>query len=212
MKTYWVAGLKIEVPSQVYSPSEDTFLLLKLLDKQVKNCPHNLQRKRLLEVGCGSGLVTIYSRRIFSPAIIIATDVNPSAIKTTLENIRRNDENINDYQLVQTDICRCFSTSTCFDLAMINPPYLPCDNNWISPRRIRSALEGGPTGTEVLNSFLAEINEQLCVERIAYVYSNLMTKPLNTDCLIQSGYEIQDQINQQFADETLTAIMWTRSS
>lgn len=212
MEIFNIAGLSIEVPLHVYAPSEDSFLLMKLLDRHLQKNPLNLNNKRILEIGCGSGAVTIYVRKLLSPTAVFATDLSIEAIKIAKRNVLRNGENIESYSFVNADLCSCFSSSPQFDLVMINPPYLPSDPTWLSADPIKTAVEGGLTGAEVLNSFLSEVTEQLSAARIAYVYSDLLNRLIDTNLLIHCGYEIVDRIESVFAGETIFAVMWERSS
>ncbi|MFX0117362.1 MAG: methyltransferase [Candidatus Hodarchaeota archaeon] len=212
MDTFHIAGLSIKVPPQVYPPSEDTFLLMKLLDSHFQKKTLKRRNWRLLEVGCGSGLITIHTRRLFSSATIFATDISIDAIKTTITNILRNHENPSDYILVNADLCRCFSSSVQFDYALINPPYLPYGpaSPWNCSDLMKAAIDGGRTGAEIINSFLTEVVDRLLVNRIAYVYSTYSEEFINTNCLLQRGYEVQNHVNQVFMDETLNAVMWVK--
>lgn len=212
MEIFNIAGLSIEVPLHVYAPSEDSFLLMKLLKRHIRNYPLNLNNKRILEIGCGSGVVTIYMRKISSPKAVFATDLSIEAIKIALRNVLRNGESLEYYSFVNADLCSCFSSSSQFDLVMINPPYLPSDPTWLSADPIKTAVESGLTGAEVLNSFLSEVTEQLSPARIAYVYSNFLAKRIETNRLIKCGFEMEDRIESVFAGETIFAVMWARSS
>ncbi|MFW9916476.1 MAG: methyltransferase [Candidatus Thorarchaeota archaeon] len=211
MRRFRIADLLVEVPAHIYPPSDDTFLLMKLLDRQVQSKP--LKRSiRFLEVGCGSGLIAIYARRLFSPATIFATDISINALRTSIRNVLRNGENLKDYRFVNADLCHCFSSSAKFDYVLINPPYLPANQTWVSLDPLKTAVEGGPSGVEILNSFIAGVLERLSAKNIAYVYSTFLEGLIDTERLCQCGYEIQDCVDQIFANEKLTAILWKQSS
>jgi methylase of polypeptide subunit release factors len=172
MNTFHIADLSIQVPPQVYPPSEDTFLLMRLFDRCFQRKASKRRNWRLLEVGCGSGLITIHTRRLLSPATVFATDISIEAIKTTITNILRNHENLMDYIIVNADLSHCFSSSVQFDCAMINPPYLPHNHACTSPSPdlMKMAIEGGKTGAEIINFFLTDVVSRLSVNIVAYVY------------------------------------------
>lgn len=73
-------GIVIHTQKEVEEPSPETFQLLEKLDLN--------RRDEVLEIGTGTGLVTIYcaqrSRRV------VATDSNPQAIKLALKNLIAN--------------------------------------------------------------------------------------------------------------------------
>jgi release factor glutamine methyltransferase len=211
LRRFHIADLLLEVPAHTYPPSEDTFLLMKLLDRHIQRKP--LKRSiKLLEVGCGSGLIAIYARRLFSLATIYATDISIDALKTSIKNVLGNGENLKDYRFINADLCHCFSSSANFDYVLINPPYLPTNQTWISSDPLKTAVEGGPSGVEILNSFLNGVMRQLSAKSIAYVYSTFLEGLIDADRLSQCGYEIQDRVDQMFANEKLTAILWSQNS
>lgn len=206
-----VADLVLEVPDHTYPPSDDTFLLMKLLDRAIQRKPLRRDLK-FLEIGCGSGLIAIYARKLFSAATVYAIDISIDALRTSIKNVLRNGENLRDYRFINADLYHCFSSSAQFDYVLINPPYLPTNQTWISSDPLKTAVEGGPDGVEILNSFLAGVLGHLPAQNIAYVYSSFIDGLIDVDCLSECGYEIQDRVDQMFADEKLTAILWSQNS
>lgn len=101
----------------VWSPSIDTLLLAKALNKVLINNPGI---KSALEIGCGSGFlskcVITKSKKLES---IVINDINPFAIKSARDNI-------NDPRAIYRvgDGLKELSDKT-FDLIVCNPPYVP---------------------------------------------------------------------------------------
>ena len=69
------------VPKTVYPPREDSTLLI--------NCINNLKSPngKALEIGCGTGIISIALAR--NDWSVEALDINPYAVISTKENIRR---------------------------------------------------------------------------------------------------------------------------
>jgi release factor glutamine methyltransferase len=90
-------------------------LILKFLATQ------NIDRKSFLELGCGSGIISIFAAK--QGANVTAIDINQKAVDNTLSNSIKNDVNIN---VLESDL---FSNvpAMCYDWIVINPPYYPVD-------------------------------------------------------------------------------------
>ncbi|HEY4653665.1 MAG TPA: methyltransferase [Cyclobacteriaceae bacterium] len=112
-RAYSRAGIRVTVFPGVFHPglfSSTGFLLEFLADQDLKD-------KSLLELGCGSGLLSIAAAR--AGARVTASDLNAEAIRNTKQNAVRNHVSI---EIVHSDL---FATipSTAFDWIVINPPY-----------------------------------------------------------------------------------------
>jgi len=71
----------------VYEPSEDTYLFMDALEKEMPD----LKATRpavIMEIGCGSGMISAYlAKNLHGPAYI-ATDINPHAIAAARREYR----------------------------------------------------------------------------------------------------------------------------
>lgn len=90
-----------------------TKLLMQFLEVQ------NLNNKSLLELGCGTGLISVLAAQ--KGGIVTSSDINPAA----LENVRLNALN-NQVELtaIESDLFQNLATKK-FDFIVINPPYYP---------------------------------------------------------------------------------------
>ncbi len=103
----------MEIPSQVFHPG--FFFSTQLLLKQVMK--NTLSGKKLLELGAGSGLISIAAAK--KGAIATATDINPVAIDFLYKNSRRNNTTI---EIIKSDLFAAIPDNS-FDIIAINPPY-----------------------------------------------------------------------------------------
>lgn len=112
-RTYGYKGIVLSIPKEVFHPG--FFFSTKLLLRQVAKLP--LIEKSLLELGAGSGLISIYAAR--EGAMVTATDINPTAI----EYLERNSEsNKASLQIIHSDLFDSIPIKS-FDIIAINPPY-----------------------------------------------------------------------------------------
>jgi len=129
-------------PGQVYSPSEDTFLLAAAAVAEVR------PGDQVIEVGTGSGYVAAQIRS--RSASLVTTEINPHAAAAA---------HARGIDVVRTDLVQGICGK--FDLVLFNPPYLPteCDeriDDWFE-----FALDGGPSGRSVIARFAQEIRHIL---------------------------------------------------
>lgn len=130
------------LPDQVYSPAEDSFLLLRAALREVRPAD------RVLEVGTGSSYVAAGLSGL--AAAVVATDINPHAVACA---------HARGVEAVRTDLF----TGLCgpFDLILFNPPYLPTTPEERIDDWLEYALDGGPTGRVTIEKFVADAGRVL---------------------------------------------------
>lgn len=138
------AGIRYRTHPDVYEPHDDTWLLV----DAVQGLP--LTDRRVLEVGCGAGVALIAAA--VNGARCVGLDRNPAAVRLMLENAALN--GVRDrVDGVLGDLVASVRPGG-FDLVLFNPPYLPVDPDQPVSGPLAYALEGGPTGDEVIQRFL----------------------------------------------------------
>lgn len=139
---------------QVYSPAEDSFLLLEVARQEITAAD------RVLEVGVGSGYVV---SRLPVCDQIMGTDCNPHAAMITHRT---------GVPVVRTDLTAGLRGP--FDLILFNPPYLPTLPEDRIDDWLEYALDGGVTGREVIKRFLFEVKSLLSPQgRVLLLISSL---------------------------------------
>ena len=76
--------------------------------------------QRLLDLGCGAGLVGIAAAKVLGEEAVVLTDVDPAAVRCARENAVRN--GVPGVQIVQGDALDAVD-ATGFDWILSNPPY-----------------------------------------------------------------------------------------
>ncbi len=126
----------------VYEPQEDSMLVLETLEAEM------LDGKELLDVGCGSGVLSLFAAS--RGAKVTACDVDHLAI----ENVTRAARTLGlDVRAVISDVWSRISES--FDVVLMNPPYLPSEHS------IDAAVDGGRDGIAILERFAEELPSHL---------------------------------------------------
>jgi len=142
--------------TQIYFPSEDTYLLIKAALTEVK------PTDRVLEIGTGSGAVAKSVTEI-TPQVL-AVEINPHAAQYAHE--------INGIEVIRGDLFDPICGE--FDLILFNAPYLPTTPEERGEDWLEYALDGGPSGREVIERFLHEAPPHLSTfGRILLLISSL---------------------------------------
>lgn len=112
-RTYVYRGIRLTVPPQVFHPGFffSTKLLLRFLRGQ------NLRDRSLLELGAGSGLISMIASR--DGARVTASDINPVAVEYLERNKKANGIAMT---VIESDLFDRIPSQT-FDRIVINPPY-----------------------------------------------------------------------------------------
>ena len=113
LREYSYGDIHLQIPPQVFHPG--FFFSTRFLLQYIASL--SLQGQRFLELGAGSGLISIHAAK--NGAIVTATDINPVAIEFLKKNSRRNDVEL---MIIQSDMFRYIPVQT-FDIIAINPPY-----------------------------------------------------------------------------------------
>ncbi len=131
--------ISIDVMDEVYNPSDDSYLLLKVIDPK--------PGETMLEMGPGTGLISIHAAK--AGAIVTAVDINPHALECTRRNAAANNLRV---ETVKSDLFENVKGN--FDIIAFNPPYLPGSTKTTS--WIERSWSGGDDGGEVAVRFLEE--------------------------------------------------------
>lgn len=116
----------------------------------------------VLEVGTGTGCISLSLASECPAARVVATDISPTAIELATRNRAALglEERV---ALVQTDLAAGVAGSEggAFDVLVSNPPYIPTAQLALLPREVGGyepslALDGGPDGLDVFRR-LAEL-------------------------------------------------------
>lgn len=118
-RTIKIKNIKLVVKPGVFHPTLyfSTKYLLAWLTKQL------LKNRSLLELGAGSGLLSIYASK--QNAIVTATDISENAYKNIQENAINNAVCLTTFK---SDLFTNIPLQS-FDLIVINPPYYPKSAN-----------------------------------------------------------------------------------
>jgi len=153
--------------SEVYEPSDDSFLMSETLKKEIPKFLKDKENINALEVGCGEGiqLQTLYKTGI-KKQNILSCDINPKAVEECKKQ---------GFNSVVSDLFSGIKSKEKFNIIVFNPPYLPEENSK-EPEDSKIITTGGKKGGEVINRFLKQSKKHLKEKGIIFLLTSSLTK------------------------------------
>ena len=200
-------NFNLTVPHTVYPPREDTDLLASVLEKVTP-----FGKKRLLEIGSGSGALSILAASLDWE--VEACDINPFAVAATRYNAIENNFQITSSEggigPAKDGLYSQWMKPGSYDLVMWNMPYIPAEEieEYLGPMEDAALVDTHPTG--LINEF-AEMTRRfqligptgialiLCKEHIG----GLRTK----DIFLAKGLATQRVSNHTFDDDETIQVL-----
>lgn len=183
LRTAPFLDFEVEVEPGVFIPRPETAELVTATVEKLKKNPSTI-----LEIGTGTGAVSIALSRKFPEATVIAVDISPVAIALAFRNAERLGIS-GKIHFVEGDL---FSfPGACelkgkVDLMISNPPYIPSGLLDSLPDEVRCfdpvvALDGGEDGFRIVAKILDAAQEFLSQESLlALEIDPFLVQPLNS--------------------------------
>lgn len=150
-------GLEIKCDKRALIPRPETEELAKLVENDLKGT------EKILEVGTGTGCISIYLAKKFPEIKIVALDISEEALELAKENAKLH--NVNNIEFYKADIFQVVPKNK-YDVFISNPPYIPTneinnlDTNVKNNEPIIS-LDGGVEGVTFYKYFSSILQKVL---------------------------------------------------
>lgn len=158
-------SLCFEVTPDVLIPRPETEHLVVQAIDLLRRVPDTKPPPRMADVGTGSGAIAVSVARHAQHARITAVDISPPALAVAGRNVQQH--GVGDrVELVLSDLLQALPPEPAFELIVSNPPYVS-EPEWeqlaveVREHEPRSALVGGPTGTEVIARLLPQAAQRM---------------------------------------------------
>jgi release factor glutamine methyltransferase len=158
-------GLLFHVTPAVLIPRPETELLVEKTIELLKVHP---SPARFLDIGVGSGCISIAIAREVPSATGWAVDISAPALDVAKQNACRH-EVADRIHLVRGDLLDSFLPNESFDFILSNPPYVPLSECDTLPSDVRDyephlALFGGATGMDIYSRLIPRVPSYLAPE------------------------------------------------
>lgn len=172
--------------NHIYEPSEDSFLLIDTLEKELELI-EKIKPEICMEVGSGSGVVlTALGTTLGESCQYLATDINPKACHITKETGRRNGVTI---QVIECDLVsgvpKEFNGKV--DILLFNPPYVVTPSAEVGQGDLEYTWAGGVNGREVMDRLFPLVSDLLSTKGLFYLIVLKENKPEDIEKVL-SGY------------------------
>ncbi|MBI3623941.1 methyltransferase [Candidatus Pacearchaeota archaeon] len=171
---------------EIYPPSKDSYLLVEVLKKYVKN-----KKIKALDMGSGSG---IQAESLINIGIkkenMTIVDINPKAIVHLKTQFPKS-------QVIKSNLFEKVKGK--FDLIVFNPPYLP-ENKHDKEKD----TSGGKKGDETILKFLKQLKKHLNKNGRCFLLTSSLT-PMERIKQEFKNYKVKQVAKKKLFYEELTA-------
>lgn len=117
----WFSGMKFFVDKNVLIPRPETEELVEYI---ISNCRFPVDELTILDIGAGSGCISISLKRRVKKAEVWSCDISKEAIEVAQKNARALDADVQFMQMDFLDRSQWINLPR-FDIIVSNPPYIP---------------------------------------------------------------------------------------
>lgn len=150
-------GEVFEVASNVLIPRPETELLVERAEKILKD----IKNPTIIEIGTGSGIISVMLAKLIKDIKIIAVDINDDALTLAKSNAKKHEVD-DKIEFISSNLFTNIEEDKKFDMCISNPPYIADD--YKLPSNVayepKNALFGGKVGDELLKNIIDETNNR----------------------------------------------------
>lgn len=151
----------------IYQPSEDSYLLNRILKEQLPSLLKENTNLKFLEIGAGSG-------------IHLETALNCGVKKENIFSVDIDRKSVSHCNLLgfncaHSDLFENVKGN--FDVIIFNPPYLPEDKR--EDKESSRATTSGKNGSEIINRFLKDAKKYLKKNGIIFLVTSSLTENID---------------------------------
>ena len=126
----WVGGPRFAVSSDGFKLSTDSVLLAHFCEK--------LRAKKILDLGCGAGVLPILLHLSHPAAEIGGIEIRPESAELARRNLAANGQNADRILTGDLRSHRTLLTAGAYDLVVSNPPYFASGSGLTAPEEVRA--------------------------------------------------------------------------
>jgi HemK-related putative methylase len=194
----------LDIPKQVYYPSDDTLFFLDILKKEITSKAKIYDSA--LELGFGNAYLSL--EILNNVKELVCVDINSFAIDY-LKKLKQK-YNLEKIKVKESNLFNNLDPSKKYDLIIFNPPYVPCKENIKDLDILDRASCGGNKGSQVIINFINNLNKYLNKKGVCYLlFSSLNNEEEIYDLLKKNKlkYKILNKKHLFFEDLIIIKII-----
>lgn len=162
-------GLEFKVNNCVLIPRADTEILIEQVLQSVKSD----KEYKILDIGTGSGCISISLAKYIKDSQIYSADISKSAIEVAGQNAKTH--NVEDkIKFFVGNIFEPIGNNIKFDIIVSNPPYIPTDTIQTLDVNVKQyepglALDGGADGLDFYRDIISNAKNYLVSEGMIFL-------------------------------------------
>ncbi|MCL4123635.1 UNVERIFIED_CONTAM: hypothetical protein GTU68_022445 [Idotea baltica] len=203
--------LNAEDFNHIYSPSEDSFLLIDAFEKDIDDIKQ--QKPSLcVEIGVGSGIViTALASVLGQSCRYIGTDINTIACAKAQETGRLNGVHLETY-CGDLDSGIPEDVKGAIDILIFNPPYVVTESDEVAAGHLQFTWAGGKRGREVMDRLFPHISSLLSPEGVFYLVLEKKNQPEEVASVLrQFGFSHECVLERKSLFESLLVMKFKRN-
>ena len=189
---------ELDINSNTFSPRKETELLIDIIIDM------KLNPKYILELGTGSGAISIALMKNFPEAKCIATDINFNSLELAKQNAKKNHvlEQINFICCNWLDIFVNFD----FDIILANPPYIKTEVIKKLEPEVRNydpiiSLDGGKNGIDCYKKIILGLDQKLFSKNSKILFEIGYDQALKVEKLMKEANIMQTSVFKDYSNQ-----------
>lgn len=175
-------GWHLKSDARALIPRPETEQLVEFIVKRIRNL--RLSKPKILELGTGSGAISIALKKYFPNAEVTATDISEDALELAEDNAR--DLGV-DIDLIQSDLFDAIEPNK-YDVIVANLPYVPSERLAFVTDEIidwepNVAIEGGEDGFSYIRKFFEKVKPYLTEDGVIGIEMWHTHGPMVQECV-----------------------------
>jgi release factor glutamine methyltransferase len=155
-------GRKFQITPDVMVPTPETEVLCELAINYIKN--EGVKESGILDVGVGSGVITVTMACEILDSHITALDISAAALHIAEKNAATY--KVSDrIKFLESNLFTALPENTAFDLILSNPPYISEEEYKSLPAEVladpKIALVSGPKGMDIIKALITAAPDYL---------------------------------------------------
>jgi len=150
-------GEVFNVADGVLIPRTETEILVEKAETILKT----IDKPKVIEIGTGSGIISVMLAILIEDIEIIAVDINDKAIELAKSNAKKHNVE-HKITFINSNLFTSIDDTLKFDMCISNPPYIA--SNYKLPKNVKyepsNALFGGNIGDELLKDIITQTQQK----------------------------------------------------